>query len=171
MHQAPYASTHHKMHWVCFERLLVISGSYLTDCLCFQDQFSVSPEDGSYIASSAQENFWKQEVLPRLPDRARRREGDKYKCYVKGKWRLNGDLMHYPPGVSLNGAAVTVDACCRVPVFVWAPTLAFPDIAEDQHENGQAPCPCGGFDHDVIHHRWSDGRCAFLTHSLLLLSE
>jgi hypothetical protein len=115
------------------------------------DQFGFAADDGAYIVSCAQEKFWTEEVLPKLPERKSIYAlGQRIEKTV-GEWGLNGNLLHYPPNPTLNRGTTSLDALCIVPVFVWAPTRAFADIAEDLSPNGQAPCPHGGFNCDVIH--------------------
>ena len=128
-----------------------------------EDQFGFEAEDDAYLVCPAQEKFWKEEVLAHLPSRERFYANGKQQMTVSGEWRLNGGgLMHYPRNAMLQrGGPASVDALCLVPVFVWAPTLAFPDIAAEHSQNIQAPCPHGGFDCETVHHSWSGGRCDF----------
>ena len=117
-----------------------------------EDQFGFEVEEGAYIVSPTQDKFWAEEVLPHLSDRERSYTNGKLAMSVSGEWKLNGGgLIHHPPDPMLNRAAISVDACCLVPVLVWAPTLSYPDIAADHSANMQAPCPHGGFNCDVIH--------------------
>jgi hypothetical protein len=108
-----------------------------------------SPDPGDYIEPMAQQTFWNDTVKKLLP--ARRPTGGSGQPATVGEWKLGAGLFHHPPEPK-DGMPISIAALCLVPVFVWAPTLLYSSVVVRHfRQDGQAPCPLGGWGHDTIH--------------------
>ena len=145
------------------------------------DEFGWQPDEDDRIVLPAQQRFFENVVLPLLPTRKRQHGSER--GVTEGEWKLNDGLIHRPPEPGLDGRSVTVESMCLVPVLVWcdlrpifdslwltfgrfeiwqmlrrSPTEMFRSTAKAYNKQGQAPCPCGGWDHETVHQGWTAGR-------------